>query len=244
MNLSRRCRQHSLKEICSSQIDLSWILTVFIFFIKNSIIYKLKYFLGRAKTVRIGKWRWPPICSENTGEGGENFIAFKIRQNQRKTTPLAQHPGYAAGMNESREAMEWEEFDIESNLNNVEKSKERFKSEPALNKTHVPSRIQKRSFDIGADRPGPNSVGKLKLSSEMRQRLEQVTAGHSVRSTTSNKSDFGADKLPVKIDEARKMMLEQQLGGSHMSSVRNQIQRMEASKIQKPFMPLPSVRIN
>lgn len=154
---------------------------------------------------------------------------------------MAQHPGFSPGMHDSRDGMDWEEFDIEASSNNVEKSKERFKSEPALNKSHVPSRIQKRSFDIGAERPGPNSVGKLKLSSEMRQRLEQVTAGHSVRSTTSNKSEFGAEKQPVKLDEARKMMLEQQLGGSHMSSVRNQIQRMEASKIQKPFMPLPSV---
>lgn len=120
--------------------------------------------------------------------------------------------------------------------------KERFKSEPALNKSHVPNRVHKRSFDVGADRPVPNSVGKLKLSSEMRQRLEQVTAGHSVRSVASNKSEM-SEHQPTKIDDARKMMLEQQLGGSHMFSVRTQIQRMEASKIQKPFMPLPSVSI-
>lgn len=66
----------------------------------------------------------------------------------------------------------------------------------------------------------------------MRQRLEQVTAGHSVRSTTSNKSELPA---PVKLDEARRMMLEQQLG------VRNQIQKMETGKVQKPFMPPPSI---
>lgn len=130
---------------------------------------------------------------------------------------------------------------IDSSLNSVEKSKERFKSEPSLNKTYTPNRVHKRSFDVGADRPVPNSVGKLKLSTEMRQRLEQVTAGHSVRSVTSNKSDLN-EHQPIKIDDARKMMLEQQLGGSHMFSVRTQIQRMEASKIQKPFMPLPSVR--
>lgn len=136
--------------------------------------------------------------------------------------------------------MEWENYDHPDGLNNVERSKERFKSEPQLNKTsHVNTRVQKRSFDIGADRPGPNAVGKLKLSTEMRQRLEKVTAGHSVRSTTSNKSDLITEHQPVKLDESRKLMLEQQLGGSN---VRHQIQRMEASKIQKPFMPLPSVR--
>lgn len=126
---------------------------------------------------------------------------------------------------------------MDSSLNNVDKSKERFTSEPSLHKAHITNRVQKRSFDIGAERPTPNTVGKLKLSTEMRQRLEQVTAGHSVRSTTSNKSDV--EKLPVKLDDARKLMLEQQLGQG--LSVRSQIQRMEASKIQKPFMPLPSV---
>lgn len=194
---------------------------------------------GRAKTVRIGKWRWPP---PDNAENAEDYIAFKIRQNQRKTTPQSQvHPGIVLH-EESREKIEWEKIDLlDSNPSNVEKSKERFKSEPALNKAHVPNRVQKRSFDVGADRPTPNSVGKLKLSTEMRQRLEQVTSGHSVRSVTSNKSDALNENQPMKIDDARRMMLEQQLGGSHNFSVRTQIQRMEASKIQKPFMPLPSV---
>lgn len=167
-----------------------------------------------------------------------------MRQNQRKTTPQSQvHPG-AVLHDDPREKIEWEKIDlIESNLINSEKSKERFKSEPALNKAQVPNRVQKRSFDVGADRPTPNSVGKLKLSTEMRQRLEQVTSGHSVRSVTSNKSDM-TENQPMKIDDARRMMLEQQLGASHNFSVRNQIQRMEASKIQKPFMPLPSVNIS
>jgi myosin XV len=193
---------------------------------------------GRAKTVRIGKWRWPP---PEGIENAEDFIAFKLRQNQRKTTPQSmQHSSNNGSMDDSRESIEWDKYEgMESS--GVEKSKERFKSEPALNKAPPANRVHKRSFDIGAERPIPNSVGKLKLSTEMRQRLEQVTAGHSVRSTTSNRSDMASEKQPVKLDETRKMMLEQQLGGSHMMSVRTQIQRMEASKIQKPFMPLPSV---
>jgi myosin XV len=196
---------------------------------------------GRAKTVRIGKWRWPP---PDMVENAEDFIAFKLRQNQRKTTPQSQqHSSNNGSMDDSRESIEWERYEgLDLSMSNVEKSKERFKSEPSLNKAPPPNRVQKRSFDIGAERPVPNSVGKLKLSTEMRQRLEQVTAGHSVRSTTSNRSDVVGDKQPVKLDEARKMMLEQQLAGSQMMSVRTQIQRMEASKIQKPFMPLPSVR--
>jgi len=196
---------------------------------------------GRAKTVRIGKWRWPP---PDHVENAEDFIAFKLRQNQRKTTPQSQvhSSNNGSSMEDSRESIEWDRYDsMDGGPSNVEKSKERFKSEPALNKAPPATRMQKRSFDIGAERPGPNSIGKLKLSTEMRQRLEQVTAGHSVRSTTSNRSELEGSKQPVKLDEARKMMLEQQLAGSQMMSVRTQIQRMEMSKIQKPFMPLPSV---
>lgn len=145
---------------------------------------------------------------------------------------------------DSREKIEWERLDLpDSNSKDADKSKERFKSEPPISKANVTSRVPKRSFDVGADRPTPNSVGKLKLSTEMRQRLEQVTSGHSIRSVTSNKSDNFNENQPLKIDDARRMMLEQQLGGSHNFSVRTQIQRMEASKIQKPFMPLPTVNV-
>lgn len=191
---------------------------------------------GRAKTVRIGKWRWPP---PDNVDSADNFIAFKLRQNQRKTTPQSQHHhshSNNGSIDEARDGTEWESFDA-LEYNNVE----RFKSEPALNKPPQQNRVQKRSFDIGADRPTANAVGKLKLSTEMRQRLEKVTSGHSVRSTNSTKSDFVNDNPPVKLDESRKLMLEQQLGGANVLSVKTQIQRMEASKIQKPFMPLPSV---
>lgn len=105
----------------------------------------------------------------------------------------------------------------------------------------------RRSFEIGAERPAPGSVGKLKLSSEMRQRLEQVTAGHSVRSSTSTKSDLRA---PAKLEDARKMMLQQQLSGHFgagdrsdepdLPSVRTQVLRMEAGK-RPPPPPWPAM---
>lgn len=192
---------------------------------------------GRAKTVRIGKWRWPP---PDNVDSADDFIAFKMRQNQRKTTPQSHHFSITQ---ESREVMEWEQSEANSTGGSVLKSKERFPSEPLLNKTNALNRVQKRSFDVGADRPLPNSVGKLKLSTDLRQRLEQVTSSHSVRSTTSIKSELSFEKQPVKLDESRRLALEQQLSGGHIMSVRTQIQRMEASKIQKPFMPLPSVRL-
>lgn len=35
---------------------------------------------GRAKTVRIGKWRWPPPQDSPMNESDENFMHFKMRQ--------------------------------------------------------------------------------------------------------------------------------------------------------------------
>lgn len=38
----------------------------------------------RAKTVRIGKWRWPPPKGEE--DPNDSFLQFKIRQQSRKTS--------------------------------------------------------------------------------------------------------------------------------------------------------------
>ena len=37
---------------------------------------------GRVKTIRIGKWRWPP--PKGTEEGSQSFLEFKMKQQQRK----------------------------------------------------------------------------------------------------------------------------------------------------------------
>lgn len=44
---------------------------------------------GRAKTVRIGKWRWPP--PKDSVPNSDNFMEFKIRQHHRKSAQH-QHP--------------------------------------------------------------------------------------------------------------------------------------------------------
>lgn len=154
---------------------------------------------GRAKTVRIGKWRWPPPQDEKVTENGEDFIQFKMRQHQRKVTPVKDQlvvvtNGHGSKVEQS--SAEWEEIEFEP----IVKEPERL--------AKVSS---KRSFEIGASRPSPGSVGKLKLSSEMRQRLEKVTANHSVRSTSS-KVEKPA-RAVNKLEDTRKMMLEQQLAG-------------------------------
>jgi myosin XV len=232
---------------------------------------------GRAKTVRIGKWRWPPPQDGVVAENGENFIHFKMRQNQRKTTPQSMHNN-SSSSNGSGGAIEWDEFEIEhqqtsmehggimsSSMNSVT-TKSTVKNEShSHNKTSSSSasanisagsagqtgRIHKRSFDVGAERPPPGSVGKLKLSSEMRQRLEQVTAGHSVRSSTSTKSDR-LERVPNKLEDTRRLMLEQQLGGNmaappqmrsnhpDLPTVKSKVQKMEGGK-RPPPPPWPAV---
>ncbi|KRT81985.1 hypothetical protein AMK59_5137, partial [Oryctes borbonicus] len=157
---------------------------------------------GRAKTVRIGKWRWPPPKDDTTPINGEDFMQFKFRQNQRKITPSSKEAlvitnGHSSSLHLSQNSAEWEEIDFESVVREPEKV--------------VAKTTTKRSFEVGASRPSPGSIGKLKLSSEMRQRLEQVTANHSVRSTSS-KIEKPA-RVVNKLEDTRKMMLEQQLAG-------------------------------
>lgn len=191
---------------------------------------------GRAKTVRIGKWRWPPPHDGNMNESDENFMHFKMRQNQRKQTPQSQESNSPNGS----AAVDWEEFDVEPQAttvaikNSIHHQSQRKFSQSEPSQSNQMGKMSRRSFEIGADRPPPSSVGKLKLSSEMRQRLEQVTSGHSVRSSTSTQSD---KRAPAKLEDARKMMLQQQLSGhlfgndrsegADLPSVRTHIQRME-----------------
>lgn len=211
---------------------------------------------GRAKTVRIGKWRWPPP-HDSPDANGEDFIQFKMRQHHRKTTPQSGQGPNSLQMRDSLQmrgsppshhnvsrnnsesspfGIEWDEFEVD-NITISSQTKE-------MNVSHV--HRSKKSFEVGAQRPSPGSVGKLKLSSEMRQRLEQVTANHSVRSTSS-KLEKPA-RVVNKLEDTRKLMLEQQLGGTgrwdtvdssmpspegpDMPSVRSQIQKME--KTQSP----------
>ncbi|RVE40219.1 hypothetical protein evm_015131, partial [Chilo suppressalis] len=156
---------------------------------------------GRAKTVRIGKWRWPPPKDAIGQDPNQDFTKFKMRQIQRRHTPQAQtngeqEPPRGRSRSEATPSIEWEEFEVDG---------------PVSPSREPPSqRTARRSFEIGAQRPSPGSVGKLKLSSEMRQRLERVTANHSVRSSSSAAE---TPRTINKLEDTRKLMLERQLGG-------------------------------
>lgn len=137
--------------------------------------------------MRIGKWVWPP--KDYIPGTEENFMAFKMRQNQRKNTPASAN----SSPNGSSAQIEWDEFEMDASTPTqkpIEKAaplqQRKFSQDNVMSTasssanapiTPVHVNKQRRSFEIGAERPPPGSVGKLKLSSEMRQRLEQVTAG-------------------------------------------------------------------
>lgn len=68
---------------------------------------------------------------------------------------------------------------------------------------------------MGSARPKPGSIGKLRISNEMKHKLELVTANHSLRSA-------GKPRPPAipnlqssqtgKLDSERRLLLQQQLG--------------------------------
>ncbi|XP_012225060.2 unconventional myosin-XV isoform X1 [Linepithema humile] len=172
---------------------------------------------GRAKTVRIGKWRWPPPSDSNENQGQDSFIEFKMRQQQqqRKITPHYQEYDHGEGEPTTEGGVEWEEFEIENIVSNESAHPTATKHEGYKEEGEKKKKKSKSPLEVGAQRPSPGSIGKLKLSSEMRQRLEKVTANHSVRSTkTTEKPALPREDGKIKrLEDNRKLLLEQQLGG-------------------------------
>ncbi|XP_071649931.1 unconventional myosin-XV-like [Temnothorax longispinosus] len=224
---------------------------------------------GRAKTVRIGKWRWPPPSDSNENQGQDSFIEFKMRQQQqqRKITPQYQEYDQGNGEAATEGGVEWEEFEIENIVSNEDRSahpsataakhENGYKEEGEKKK-----KKSKSALEVGAQRPSPGSIGKLKLSSEMRQRLEKVTANHSVRSTkTAEKPALPREDGKVKrLEDNRKLLLEQQLGGrwdDYASTVDDtqsvtskgttdmmtqaQVVRTQIERMERPVPPPPPV---
>lgn len=72
-----------------------------------------------------------------------------------------------------------------------------------------------RSLEVGSTRPSPGSVGKLRISNEMKHKLELVTANHSLRSTGKPRPTAIPNMQSGqtgKLDSDRRLLLQQQLG--------------------------------
>ncbi|GIX67563.1 uncharacterized protein CEXT_247871 [Caerostris extrusa] len=148
---------------------------------------------GRAKTVRIGKWRWPP--PRDDGAPPVSFLEFKQAAKQKK---------------DSRDdGMEFQEFSgmeaavgssvVDSSTSvAMQGSHEQVKKSQSLDDLKEEDTDIVRAFE-GNDKPSPGSIGKLRISSEMKAKLEQLTMDHSVRST--NKKETRAKVFPIEEPE-------------------------------------------
>ncbi|CAM1303396.1 Uncharacterised protein PB.4102, partial [Pycnogonum litorale] len=185
----------------------------------------VKDIYGREKTIRIGKWRWPPPRGEGPADGNESFFAFKMQKQHEKQSndDVNDEPGDGFEGFEYREVMEDAEYQ-----NNRKISKG-----PYDDTDEAPVRDNQkiiRAFD-GESRPDPGSIGKLRISSEMKSKLEQLTMDHSVRSTNKDRrakvynmsaaaQDGKAEnnrqeqRAVKKLAANRKALLEAQLSGS------------------------------
>ncbi|XP_064478725.1 unconventional myosin-XV-like isoform X2 [Ornithodoros turicata] len=184
---------------------------------------------GRAKTVRIGKWRWPPPRDEagNFLPGQPtSFLEFKrLKQQEREERRAA---GLAFDSSDEdddeRDFVDFPEIQgMETALGGKPENATVAKgipvpTTPAPTSSSSPANDSRRSKEDlirafeGEVRPG--SIGKIRISSEMKAKLEQLTIDHSVRSKTSTHKESRGRILPApKLDEDRKRALEKQLGG-------------------------------
>ena len=72
-----------------------------------------------------------------------------------------------------------------------------------------------RTPENGPGRPSPGSIGKLRISNEMKHKLEMVTANHSLRSSSSSRPPplpMPNMTPPAKLDSDRRLLLQHQLG--------------------------------
>lgn len=178
---------------------------------------------GRAKTVRIGKWRWPPKGDE-LDMGPDDFAVFKQRVEEARK--LDSNDGSSNGDN----SFIWpgdEEDDSKS-------------SSSSENKLIglVGGRKVARPF-------GGDVVGKLKLSNEMRMKLEQVTSVRLGKSSGApklqNMEEPVRGRVVKKLDDSRKHVLEQKLGGGMSGS--NGFQSMELNRSNLVPPPPPPMMI-
>ena len=194
---------------------------------------------GRAKTVRIGKWRWPPPREDGEAPTSNSFLEFKLKKHQEKSD--GRSPDEEIDQQVTRPVQSSNQLSqispttttsfaataavtTTSHQTNAHESKEEIiLLKNKLTKSNASAnRISKAGSASNLDLKVDANVGKLRISSEMKAKLEQLTIDQSVRSGKPS----GRDKLTRsledvadaagvrKLSEQRKSLLEQQLLGS------------------------------
>ncbi|MPC26394.1 Unconventional myosin-XV [Portunus trituberculatus] len=169
----------------------------------------------RAKTVRIGKWRWPPPKGEE--DPNDSFLQFKIRQQSKKMSK--QGEGKTNGHSHSH-------AHSAHSSHNTSRDKIDGKEKGA----------RKRRDSWGNpvdDAKSKEGIGKLKISREMREKLEALTSSHPSRSQKGPVVAAQQQKQQTrgikKLEAHRRNLLQHQLEGDNWGSV-NSIKKIKPEK--------------
>ena len=168
----------------------------------------------RARTVRIGKWRWPP--PKEDGEAlAEGFFQFKMRKMKHKDDGFDITDMKNESLETSGEIQGLDWGDMNEDFN---KGLKRSQSKDSFTIMDDDGQLREKS-----ESPSNNgNVGKLKISSEMKEKLEAAMGSRksSVRSSVKSRGALDISKdgdIPEqavkKLNENRKLILEQKLGG-------------------------------
>ncbi|KAH9517053.1 hypothetical protein DERF_007753 [Dermatophagoides farinae] len=215
---------------------------------------------GRAKTVRIGKWRWPPPSEENQ-QSGSNFIEFKRKkqiekqcnngsngnknersgsestdiQSIRSNTAEPEHSNSNNGsqnninkaiVNNNKNVISGKSSSQNNNNNSSNNLNENKLNTKVTSEQHCGHKelVTRKYSDNNQQQQVPGSIGKLRISVEMRAKLEQLTIDQSVRSSrkdgkkgviqSQSMDDLANMNSVKKLSEQRKALLERQLMGS------------------------------
>ena len=114
------------------------------------------------------------------------------------------------------EGVEWDSFEMEEDSKSEEEpdSKDVHRCHSPAASSPIQQQQQHADSSINSNKPA-GSIGKLKISSEMRAKLELVTIGQ-VDSGPSSK-ETSSPNVP-KLEDNRRLMLQQQLGTFNSSN--------------------------
>lgn len=118
---------------------------------------------------------------------------------------------------QSFEGVEWDSFEMEEDPKPNDEPEESPKF-TVKNRERSASPVRQ----LREVSKAPGSIGKLKISSEMRAKLELVTIGHSSKPSATTKEAPNGRVEPVgvrKLEDNRRLMLQQQLGGRKWDTV-------------------------
>ncbi|XP_037094410.1 unconventional myosin-XV-like isoform X2 [Pollicipes pollicipes] len=203
----------------------------------------------RARTVRIGKWRWPPPKGEMAGSA--DFMQFKLQAQHRKMSSGQKPPGGRSGNDSSFEGVEWDEFEMGSPDDTAQAS-----TSEVLNKSRESAKSvdrelgkPKESPPAKANHSAPNSISKLKISSALKMKLEAVTSKHSERSSGSeagkDRPDGKEQKVVKKLDASRRMLLQKQLGSqTHLAEPTNRPEERPRPGVPPPPPPIGPLQVD